>query len=125
MADIIQAISNDDGDNFDRIINMVTDFEQLAFAIATSAEHMGKEVERQSGLSVGPFSPHHYVVLWLCMTVLQAVRKQSDFPIFLKTLNSLRVAPRHLRTRRALLEFQKPILCFRPRPIRRCIVVRE
>ena len=24
------------------------------------------------------------------MTVLQAVRKQSDFPIFLKTLNSLR-----------------------------------
>eukprot|EP01043_Picozoa_sp_COSAG02_P066223 COSAG02_NODE_10234_length_1990_cov_1.242200_1_plen_171_part_00 len=39
--------------------------------------------------------------------------------------NSLRVTPRHLRTRRALLEFQKPILCFRPRPIRRCIVVRE
>ena len=48
------------------LTNIVTDFEQLAFAITTAAESFEQEVERPSASqSTGPHSPYHFVLLWL------------------------------------------------------------
>ena len=59
MADIINRIVADGGDQFDILINNVTDFEQLAFTIATAAETYEEELERlDSAPTAGPHSPH-------------------------------------------------------------------
>ena len=47
------------------------------------------------------------------------------FPIFLKTLNWRDGTGDNSSGNWSLHEFQKPILCFRPSRIRRCIVMRE
>eukprot|EP01043_Picozoa_sp_COSAG02_P061691 COSAG02_NODE_8341_length_2607_cov_1.547448_1_plen_74_part_10 len=67
--------------------------------------------------------------LW--MTIQQAGRKQSESFIFLKTLNWRAGTGDNSEGNWSRHEFQKPILCFRPRAIRRsmllvgCIVLRE
>ena len=60
--------------------------------------------------------------LW--MTIQQAGRKQSESPIFLKTLNWRDGTGDNSAGNWSLHEFQKPIICFRPSRIRRCIVIR-
>jgi hypothetical protein len=48
-----------------KLIGAVTDFDQLAFNIEKVAEETGASGARGEAPASGPFSPHHFVLLWL------------------------------------------------------------